>query len=76
MDYWPLIGAVFVAAVMLFFLVAFRRDGREYYIRPMKKDAWGTRFEIVAPNGEVVGFDWYTVAKQRCAALNQGHIEP
>lgn len=71
MDYWPLVGAAFVASVMTFFLVILRNDGRVYYIRPMKKDAWGIRYEIVSPSGEVVGFDWFTLAKQRCAELNR-----
>lgn len=70
MDYWPIAGAAFVAAVMALFLWTFRHDGKRYFIRPMKRDEWGARFEIVSPDNKVVGFDWYVNAKQRCAALN------
>lgn len=76
MDWvWIILACVpgIALAIALGRWIARERAKEGYFIRAMKPDAWGTRFEIVAPNGEIVAqFLWFTVAKQQCAHLNNG----
>lgn len=72
MDYTPIIAAAFVASVTAFLIWRLRAPADRYCIRPRLKDEWGTRFDIVdLRTGSVVGFDWYTLARQRCRELNE-----
>lgn len=77
MDPWAYVAAALVAVEMTSFIWILRHDGKRYFIRPMKRDQWGVRFEIVSPDNKVVGGpEWHTVAKQRCAALNLAGGDP
>lgn len=42
-----------------------------YRIIPAEVSAWGTLYEIVDQNGNSFGVDRYTVAMQRCTAMNR-----
>ncbi len=64
-----LLGAFALILVTMAYFIYTYRPGL-YWIRLREQTIWGAMFEIVSPDGEVVGMDRYIVARQRCHALN------
>lgn len=44
--------------------------GRRFTVAAHEETEWGTMFAIIAPSGQIVGYDRYVPARQRCSALN------